>query len=80
MRCGAALCGVGLKGAVGRTAQATEALEGASNASDRSAQRACAVLPTGALEVFSADLLSTKYTRAGGALEAVTDTSAIRYL
>ena len=62
--------GAGLKGAAARRAQATQALEGASSASDRSAQRACARLAAGALEVFGVDSESTIYKRAAGALEA----------
>ena len=65
------LCGrVGFKGAVARTAQATQALEGVSEANDRSAQRACAVLAAGALEVFAVESVSVVYKRAAGALEA----------
>ena len=50
---GAVLCGAGLKRAAARAAQATEAPQGASETSDRGAQRACAALAAGALEVLA---------------------------
>ncbi|QUO49045.1 MULTISPECIES: hypothetical protein [Halorubrum] len=48
--------------------------------SDRSAQRACARFPAGALEVVSVDPRSGIYKRAAGALEVVfVDLLAVIY-